>query len=132
MTLTLEQRVEILEQKAMERTPSAKRTLAQIMELFPEGYAIATECKKATCRESDLPMKSMRWTGRTKHLARWRQVAMFLAFELSGLSSQDVATIFNRKDHATVLYAHKMVPKRTRPEVLRRLREQVVPKQNAA
>lgn len=38
-----------------------------------------------------------------------RHVAMTAAWELSGLSTTKLAPIFNRKDHVTVLNAHKVV-----------------------
>lgn len=38
-----------------------------------------------------------------------RHVAMTAAWELSGLSTTKLAPIFNRKDHVTVLHAHRVV-----------------------
>lgn len=38
-----------------------------------------------------------------------RHVAMTAAWELSGLSTTKLAPIFNRKDHVTVIHAHKVV-----------------------
>ena len=132
MKPTFEERLEAVEQALLDRIPPPARSLETIKEIEVEGYRIAKRCMEVVCDESDLPIKSMRWRGRTKHLAQWRQVAMYLAFEVSGLSSQDVATIFNRKDHATILYAHRMVPRRYSAEVLKKLRRQIVSKQNAA
>lgn len=131
MKPTLEQRLAILE-RAVLPPPTAARSLKQIKTLEPARYAIVIRCMVAVCAKAELPVEAMRVRGRTRYLAHWRQVAMFLSFELSGLGSQDVATIFNRKDHATVLHAHKMIPHRAPGCVLKQLREQVSLQQNAA
>lgn len=38
-----------------------------------------------------------------------RHVAMTAAWTLSGLSTTKLASIFNRKDHVTLLHAHRVV-----------------------
>lgn len=126
MKLTLEQRVERLEQKLYESSPREKAlTVEQISQLYPEAYEATLRAMRAVCAKANLPLKAMRWVGRTKHLAHWRQVAMFLAFETSGLSSQDVATMFNKKNHSTILHAYKVVPNRISKGVLRSLRSAI-------
>ncbi|HHN65830.1 MAG TPA: chromosomal replication initiator protein DnaA [Nitrospirae bacterium] len=49
---------------------------------------------------------------RTKEIAIPRQIAMYLARELTDLSLQDIGKYFGGKDHATVIYACKQVEKR--------------------
>ncbi len=46
---------------------------------------------------------------RSKNIALARQVAMFLIRDLKGLSLTDIAKIFNRKDHTTVIHAIKKI-----------------------
>ena len=48
---------------------------------------------------------------RGRNIARPRQIAMFLAHELTGKSLPDIGKLFNR-DHTTVLHAIREVPKR--------------------
>jgi chromosomal replication initiator protein len=46
---------------------------------------------------------------RTKEIAFARQVAMYLAKELTNMTLQSIGLYFGGKDHATVLYAHNLV-----------------------
>jgi len=46
---------------------------------------------------------------RTKEIAFARQVAMFLAKELTSLTLETIGLNFGGKDHATVLYANNIV-----------------------
>lgn len=49
---------------------------------------------------------------RTKEIALPRQIAMYLARELTELSLQDIGKYFGGKDHATVIYACKQIEKK--------------------
>lgn len=46
---------------------------------------------------------------RTKEIAFARQVAMYLAKELTNMTLQSIGLYFGGKDHATVLYAHNLI-----------------------
>ena len=46
---------------------------------------------------------------RTKEIAQARQIAMYLAKELTNLTLESIGLNFGGKDHATVLYAHNIV-----------------------
>lgn len=46
---------------------------------------------------------------RTKEIAFARQVAMYLAKELTSMTLQSIGLYFGGKDHATVLYAHNLI-----------------------
>lgn len=46
---------------------------------------------------------------RTKEVAGARQIAMFLAKELTSLTLESIGLNFGGKDHATVLYAHNVI-----------------------
>ena len=48
----------------------------------------------------------------TRRLAQWtwpRHVAMSLAYQMTGLSTQELATLFNRDNHVSILYAVRRV-----------------------
>lgn len=102
---TLEQRVEALERVCFHNGAAAP------MPLDIDGVSVAAECISAACDYYDIPRGCMRILRRTKKLAFVRQLAMSLSLELSGLSSQEVADMFNRQDHGTVLHAHRKIRK---------------------
>lgn len=69
-------------------------------------------------------------SSRPSRIAWPRQVAMTLAYEFTGGSLNDIRRFFNRKDHATVIYARRVVREReeTTPkesESINRIREKV-------
>lgn len=47
---------------------------------------------------------------RREPIATIRQVAMFLAREITGASYPDIAAAFNRADHGTAMWAEKQIP----------------------
>lgn len=70
---------------------------------------IASLCIDVACDYFDITRKEMLSRARPARLCWPRHVAMTVAWELSGLSSNQLKTIFNRKDHVTVLHAHRVV-----------------------
>lgn len=75
------------------------------------GVAIVEKIHRVICAHElvQLPVASMRLIGRTKKVAFARAAAMYLAVELSGLSLQQIATLFNRKEHGTISHAHRRI-----------------------
>ena len=66
---------------------------------------------------------------RTKEIALPRQIAMYLARELTELSLQDIGKYFGGKDHATVIYACKQIEKKkTMDETFSRTLESLINK----
>jgi chromosomal replication initiator protein len=47
---------------------------------------------------------------RDKSVARPRQVAMYLAHELTGHSYSNIGRLFGKRDHTTVMHACKRIP----------------------
>ena len=46
---------------------------------------------------------------RTKEIAFARQIAMYLAKEMTSLTFESIGLNFGGKDHATVMYSHKII-----------------------
>ncbi|TAM78195.1 hypothetical protein EPN44_01400 [bacterium] len=59
---------------------------------------------------------------RTKDLAFWRHVAMYLAWELSDASLPQIAAAFRRRDHTTVIYARDRILARVKADTIFRER----------
>lgn len=70
---------------------------------------IASPCIDVAADYFGVTRKAILSRARPAKLCWPRHVAMTVAWELSGLSTTKLATIFNRKDHVTVLHAHKVV-----------------------
>jgi len=64
-------------------------------------------------------------TSRAAPIVRGRQLAMYLARELTDLSLPAIATAFNRRDHTTVMHAVKRVSERAQrdPKLTRAIEE---------
>lgn len=60
---------------------------------------------RATAAEFDISLKDLLSHTRLRHIARPRQHAMALAYELTSKSYPQVGEFFNR-DHTTVMHAH--------------------------
>lgn len=70
---------------------------------------IASLCIDVACEYFDVTRADILSRARPASLCWPRHVAMTVAWELSGLSSNQLAAIFNRKDHVTILHAHRVV-----------------------
>ncbi|HEY1238801.1 MAG TPA: chromosomal replication initiator protein DnaA [Solirubrobacterales bacterium] len=69
----------------------------------------ARQVQEAVAARLDLSVDDLLSPRRTAHLARARQLAMYLTRELTDLSLPAIARAFNRRDHTTVLHAIKRV-----------------------
>ncbi len=67
---------------------------------------------KAVAEHFGLKPQELKARKRTKGIAQPRQLAMFLARELTDLSLSDIGKQMGGKDHATVIYACKQIEKR--------------------
>jgi chromosomal replication initiator protein len=82
--------------------------------------------QEAVCRTLHLSMDDLLSAKRTPAVSRGRQLAMYLARDLTGLSLAQIAAAFNR-DHTTVMHALRAVEGRLEPgsetsEALHRVR----------
>ncbi|MCF6288080.1 MAG: chromosomal replication initiator protein DnaA [Proteobacteria bacterium] len=86
----------------------AKYELKELFNVHSQLVSIETIQKQVATyyniRVSDLLSKK-----RTRSLVRPRQMAMYLAKELTDKSLPEIGEAFGGKDHTTVLYAHKKV-----------------------
>jgi chromosomal replication initiator protein len=67
------------------------------------------QVQEAVAARLDLSVDDLLSPRRTAHLARARQLAMYLTRELTDLSLPAIAEAFNRRDHTTVMHAIKRV-----------------------
>jgi chromosomal replication initiator protein len=63
---------------------------------------------EGVCARFDLTMDQMRGVNATRHYARPRQIAMYLAREMTGQSLPQIGRFFCR-DHTTVLHAQRTI-----------------------
>ncbi len=97
---------------AMSHTQNGKITLDFAYEAVGGGPAqratvpdiIDAVTKRFSIRRADLLSKK-----RSKSIALPRQVCMYLARELGGLSLEEIGAHFGGRDHSTVLHAHKRI-----------------------
>jgi len=76
-----------------------------------------------------IKLQDMKAKKRTKEVTMPRQVAMYIAKKLTGVSLSDIGKAFGGKDHATVIYACKQVEmKMDRDENIGKIVEQIINK----
>ena len=76
--------------------PSSKRiTIEQIIQLTAKSFGV--------------PEERFMKKDRKKHVALARQAAMYLCVELTNYSTVNIGLHFGGRDHATVIYAHRVV-----------------------
>lgn len=89
----------------------AKTVLKDV--ISDEDRIVTPELIQKTVAETfGLKVQDLKLKRRTKEVAIPRQVAMFLARELTELSLSDIGKHFGGKDHSTVIYACKQVQER--------------------
>lgn len=67
--------------------------------------------KDATCRHFNIRPIEMVSKRQSRRIARPRQIAMALAYELTPLSLPNIGRLFGGRDHTTVMYAISQVAK---------------------
>jgi chromosomal replication initiator protein len=71
-----------------------------------------------TAKSFAVPEERFMKKDRKKHVALARQVAMFLCVELTQHSTVNIGLHFGGRDHATVIYAHRVINERLRHDVV--------------
>ncbi|MFH1278566.1 MAG: chromosomal replication initiator protein DnaA [Candidatus Eisenbacteria bacterium] len=69
--------------------------------------------QRVVADQFDLPLEAMLSKRRTADLALARQIAMYLARELTGLSLSQIGARFGNRDHSTVLHACQKIERLT-------------------
>ena len=75
----------------------------------PTPKATLPEIQEAVCDHLDIPLQRLLSPTRTAPAVRARQLAMYLARDLTDLSLPAIAAGFNRRDHTTVIHAIRRV-----------------------
>ena len=65
--------------------------------------------QQAVAETYGVPVEKMKARGRASQIALARQVAMYLARELTHLSLNQIGEQFGGRDHTTVLHAHRKI-----------------------
>lgn len=100
----LENRVKELEKLMANRFPVTIRLKKQARRAF------IVECiQDVVAEEFHLTRKYLLSERRPAAVVWPRHIAMSLSYEMSGFSTNALATMFNRKDHVIILYAVKRV-----------------------
>jgi chromosomal replication initiator protein len=83
-----------------------KQTLKELFNVYHRHITLE-EIQKQTANYYNIRLSDLLSKKRTRSLARPRQLAMYLAKELTDKSLPEIGEAFGGRDHTTVLYAHK-------------------------
>ena len=86
----------------------AKEVLSEFLGR-PRGTVSVARIQQAVAEAFGVPVEKMKARGRASQIARARQVAMYLARELTHLSLTQIGEHFGGRDHTTVLHAHRKI-----------------------
>ena len=75
------------------------------------------EIIQMTAKSFTVPEERFMKKDRKKHVALARQVAMYLCVELTQHSTVNIGLHFGGRDHATVIYAHRMIADRIKSDI---------------
>ncbi|MDX8388227.1 MAG: chromosomal replication initiator protein DnaA [Ghiorsea sp.] len=67
------------------------------------------EIQKQVANYYNIRIQDMKSKGRKRNIAYPRQVAMYISKELTKMSMPEIADCFEKKDHTTILYAHRKI-----------------------
>jgi chromosomal replication initiator protein len=85
----------------------AKEVLADIIDIDQEKHSVnINQIKKTVCKHFKVSMEDLNSKKKNNSIAWPRQVAMYLATELTSLSLPEIGREFNR-DHSTVVHARE-------------------------
>jgi len=73
--------------------------------------ATPREIMEVVCERYGVSLKDLEGRSRSRAVSEPRQVAMFLVRELTPMSYQEIARLFGRREHSTVLFACRKVSK---------------------
>ncbi len=106
----------------------AKNVLKDLISEDDKPITVET-IQKAVCEYFGIKAQELKTKKRTKEVANARQIAMYIAKQLTQLSLSEIGRCFGGKDHATVIYACKQIEdKRSRDENLNKSIENIIKK----
>lgn len=86
----------------------ARKVLRDLFDDFPKKVTIEL-VQQVVANHYHVELNSMKSSGRTRSVTLPRQIAMYLARELTHLSLPDIGKNFGGRDHTTVRYACKTI-----------------------
>ena len=89
-------------------TDLAKEVLSEFLGK-PRGPVSVARIQQAVAETYGVPVEKMKARGRASQIAHARQVAMYLARELTHMSLAQIGEQFGGRDHTTVLHAHRKI-----------------------
>ncbi|MDI6728429.1 MAG: chromosomal replication initiator protein DnaA [Thermodesulfovibrionales bacterium] len=106
----------------------AKNVLKDLISEDDKPITVET-IQKAVCEYFGIKAQELKTKKRTKEVANARQIAMYIAKQLTQLSLSEIGRCFGGKDHATVIYACKQIEdRRSRDENLNKSIENIIKK----
>lgn len=75
----------------------------------PHSRVTVRRCQELVAAEYGMSVTSLLDRSRRQPLARIRQIAMYLATQLTAASLPDIGTRFGGKDHTTIMYARDRI-----------------------
>jgi chromosomal replication initiator protein len=94
--------------------------LQDIVEAAESRSISIDHIQKVVAEHFDIRLADMTSPRRPKSIAEPRQIAMFLARQLTKCSLMDIGDAFGGRDHGTIIHACKQVTKRLESEDFRR------------
>ena len=103
----------------------AQKVVTEIGKPLSKGITI-DQIIQLTSKAFGVPQENFMKKSRKKDIAFARQIAMYLAKELSRFSTTTIGLHFGGRDHSTVIYAHKIIEEQLNIDaVLRRKVEEI-------
>ena len=104
----------------------AQDSLRDFIKHLPIGPPDVTTIQQVTAKYFDVSVESLRGKRRTSQVALARQVAMYIAKQMTGLTLVEIGRRFGNRDHSTVIYTLGRVNEELRcNESLRQLIERI-------
>ncbi len=100
----------------------AAEVLKDILPIKKKTISIE-DIKDAVATEFNISMSDLLSEKKAQDFSLPRQIAMYLAREYTNLSLQQIGKEFNKKDHTTVIHAHKKVSQmiKSNPDIKRKI-----------
>jgi chromosomal replication initiator protein len=89
----------------------ASEVLSSFFQGSSSGPVKIAEIMKVVSDVHDLTVDQLKSKRRTQDLARARQIAMYLAREMTGSSLNQIGRAFGGRDHSTVSHAYQKITK---------------------
>jgi len=89
----------------------ASEVLSSFFQGSSTGPVKIADVMKIVAEVHDVTLDQLKSKRRTQDLARARQIAMYLAREMTGASLNQIGRAFGNRDHSTVSHAYQKIQK---------------------